>query len=71
VDSAHEWQIHDEVKRLVRRQGLQDICLYLLQMVKEKKILLPPMPSVATMPIGTQVIILTSHHCGGSTLRRH
>lgn len=47
VDSAHEWQVHDEVKRLVRRQGLQDICLYLVQMVKEKKILLPPMPSVA------------------------
>ena len=32
---------------MVRRQGLQDICLYLVQMVKEKKILLPPMPSVA------------------------
>jgi hypothetical protein len=41
VDSQHEWQIHHEVKRLVARQGIQEICQYLQQMVLDKKILLP------------------------------
>ena len=36
-----EWQIHKEIKRLVCRQGLQEICQYLKQMADEKKILLP------------------------------
>ena len=47
IDSSQEWQVHEEIKRLVRRQGIQEICLYLKQMAAEKKILLPPMPSVA------------------------
>ncbi len=42
VDSEHEWQIHDEVKRLVTRQGIQMICQCLKQMNDEKKLLLPP-----------------------------
>ena len=46
VDENEEWRIHNEVKRLVTRQGIQMICLYLLQMMKENKILLPPNPSV-------------------------
>ena len=37
--------IHDEVKRLVKRQGIQMICEYLQQMARDKKILLPPNPS--------------------------
>ena len=41
IEEKEEWQIHNEVKRLVRRQGLQEICLYLSQMAKDKKILLP------------------------------
>lgn len=41
VSSAMEWQIHDEVKRLVSRQRIQDICQYLFQMKEEKMVLLP------------------------------
>ena len=47
IDETEEWRIHNVVKRLVTRQGIQMICLYLLQMMKENKILLPPNPSVA------------------------
>lgn len=47
VDSGQEWQVHDEVKRLVTRQGLQDICQYLLKMREENKVLLPQSPSSA------------------------
>ncbi len=48
VDSDEEQRkIHNEIKRLVKRQGLQDICRYLLQMKKDNKVLLPPSPSVA------------------------
>ena len=35
------WQIHDEIKRLVSRQGIQVICKCLEEMRKEKKIILP------------------------------
>ena len=41
VDSAHEWQVHDEVKRLVRRQGIQEICRYLSQLSEAQKVLRP------------------------------
>ncbi len=47
VDSKDEWRIHDEVKRLVRRNGIQEICQYLSEMKKEKKIMLPIAPSSA------------------------
>ena len=39
--------IHEEVKRLVKRQSVQMICEYLLQMARGKKVLLPPNPSTA------------------------
>lgn len=42
-----EWQIHNEVKHLVARQGIQEICGYMKKMADEKKILLPQSPSVA------------------------
>ncbi len=42
-----EWRIHGEVKRLVTRQGIQEICLYLEQMKKDRKILLPQSPGKA------------------------
>lgn len=47
VGSDQEWVIHDEVKRLVTRQRMQDICQYLLQLKKENKLLLPQAPSSA------------------------
>lgn len=47
VPSDQEWLIHDEVKRLVTRQGIQEICLYLKQLADEKKIYLPISPGAA------------------------
>ena len=47
IQREQEWAIHDEVKHLVARHSMQDICQYLQQMASEKKILLPLMPSVA------------------------
>ena len=40
-------QIHEEIKRLVKRNGVQTICEYLLQMARKERILLPPNPSIA------------------------
>ncbi len=39
--------IHEEIKRLVKRNGVQMICEYLQRMAREEKILLPPNPSTA------------------------
>lgn len=36
-----EWRIHNVIKRLVRRQGIQEICTYLYQLRNEKKVMLP------------------------------
>ena len=47
LDDEEGWKIHNEVKRLVKRQGIQEICQYLNNLVLEKKIFLPKMPSVA------------------------
>ena len=47
VESKDEWRIHDEVKRLVRRNGIQEICQYLKDLKRDKKILLPQSPSIA------------------------
>ena len=47
IQREQEWAIHDEVKHLVSRHSMQDICQYLQQMASEMKILLPLMPSVA------------------------
>ena len=41
VDADQEWQIHDEIVRLVARQGIQEICKYLTQLSDDKKVLLP------------------------------
>ena len=32
---------HNEIKRLVARQGIQEICRYLLELMSNKKVLLP------------------------------
>jgi hypothetical protein len=41
VDPSQEKKIHDEITRLVKRHGIQDICQYLEEMRDEKKVLLP------------------------------
>lgn len=47
VERQQERKIHNEIKSLVRRQRIQEICSYLLQMRKENKVLLPISPQVA------------------------
>lgn len=47
IGDEEGWQIHKEIKRLVKRNGVQMICEYLQQMARDKKILLPPNPSTA------------------------
>ena len=47
VTGNKERLIHDEIKHLVARQGIQEICQYLLQMRRDNKILLPQSPSSA------------------------
>lgn len=47
ICGGEEWNIHEEIKRLVRNHGIPEICDYLYQMSKEKKLLLPKMSSVA------------------------
>lgn len=41
IDEKQQWQIHNEVKRLVARHGIQEICSYLKQLCDENKVLLP------------------------------
>ena len=45
MDEEQETQIHNEVKRLVKRQSIQMICQHLAHMQNEGKLLLPPNPS--------------------------
>ncbi|MCR4816350.1 MAG: hypothetical protein K5842_04115 [Bacteroidales bacterium] len=47
LDDEEAWRIHDAVKRVVRLQGIQMICQYLVQLKNENKVLLPPIPSAA------------------------
>ena len=47
LDDEEGWKIHKEVKRLVKRQSIPDICQYLGKLASENIILLPLMPSVA------------------------
>ncbi len=47
IDDKEAWRVHNVVKRLVARQGIQEICSYLLQMKKDGKVLLPQSPSTA------------------------
>ena len=47
LDEAEAWRIHNAVKRVVKLQGIQMICQYLVQLKNEKKVLLPPNPSAA------------------------
>ena len=47
VNEQEEMIIHNEVKRLVTKQGVQEICQYLYKMSSQEKILLPQNPGVA------------------------
>lgn len=47
IDDEEAWQIHNAVKRLVARQGIQEICNHLLEMKKDGKLLLPVSPMAA------------------------
>ena len=47
LSGEREWEIHEEVKRLVKRQGVQEICRYLQEMEARGDVFLPQMPSVA------------------------
>lgn len=47
IPDEEAWSIHQEIKNLVKRNGIQMICDYLRQLKKEKKILLPQSPAIA------------------------
>ena len=47
ADDSEEVKIHQAVKKLVKRFGVKEICDYLSQMAREKKVLLPQKPNVA------------------------
>ena len=47
LSGEREWEIHEEVKRLVKRQGVQEICRYLQDMEARGDVFLPQMSSVA------------------------
>ena len=47
VDDSEEVKIHQAVKKLVKRFGVKEICDYLSQLAREKKVLLPQKPNVA------------------------
>ena len=67
VDRLHEWQIHDEIKRLVKRYKLQEICRYLVQMRKENKVLLPFSPQAAY----TELVRMGMPEFNESTFRKY
>jgi len=47
LDDDEGWRIHEAVKRLVMHQKVKEICQYLKELKKERKVLLPQSPSVA------------------------
>lgn len=47
VDETQAVDVHKQVKRLVGRFGIQQICDYLNQLASERKVLLPPSVKVA------------------------
>ena len=46
MDEEQEKKIHNEVRRLVKRQGIQMICQHLIRMELDGKLLLPPNPAI-------------------------
>ena len=41
LDDEEGWKVHNEVKRLVKRQGVQEICLYLKELASQGRAYLP------------------------------
>ena len=41
LEEDEGWRTHNEIKRLVARQGIQEICHYLSKLKDDKKVLLP------------------------------
>ena len=41
LDDEEGWKVHNEVKRLVTRQGVQEICLYLKELASQGRAYLP------------------------------
>lgn len=41
VAAGQEWQVHEEIERLVARQGIQEICKYLKGLSDAQRVLLP------------------------------
>lgn len=59
VDSCDEMKIHQQIKNVVKRFGVQEICEYLNQLAGKQKVLLPQSVSTAYeeltrmgMPVG-------------------
>ena len=47
MDEQEEQKIHNQIVKLVKRQGVIEICRYLRVLEAENKVLLPQMASVA------------------------
>ena len=47
LEDEEGWRVHDAMKRLVKRQGVQMICQYLTELKNENRVLLPPNPAAA------------------------
>ena len=47
IEDEEAWRIHDAVKRLVKHQKAKEICQYLKDLRKERKVLLPESPGIA------------------------
>lgn len=47
LDEEEAWRIHDAVKRLVKHQKAKEICQFLKDLRKERKVLLPESPGIA------------------------
>ena len=47
LDETEAWRIHDSVKRLVAHHRVKEICQYLQESRKNRKVLLPETPGVA------------------------
>ena len=47
IEEEEAWHIHKAIKRLVAHHGIQDICRFLNEMARDKKILLPQSAEMA------------------------
>lgn len=45
IDEEEAWRIHDAIKRIVKHQKAKEICAYLKELKKERKVFLPDSPT--------------------------